>query len=393
MFPEIEYHTRLKRLQECLCKQEIALAILSDNVDLYYYSGSVKPLYALIPAEGEPVLLARKALEQIASEVPWAKLEFFNNSKELRQIIEKNQLQQAEKIGLPLDRIPYNTVLRWQQFFPQTEIVDLAWELRKLRMIKSSLEIEIQRRAGKVMSGVPKVVREAFYAGITELELSTALECYFRLNRHTGLVRCHREAVEMNYGICSGGVHSLAGTKFEGICSGLGLSPSVPYGATALPIHQGEAVVLDYAFNLEGYHVDQTRMFSWGEPDQKVYQAYQAMYLIEQELIKELKPGKSWGELYDLALQIAAQEGFATEFMGLSTDKVKFVGHGLGLELDEPPFLAIGMEELLAVGMVLALEPKVSLPGIGVVGIEDTLVITETGVESLTKCKTEMIIV
>ena len=392
MFPKSEYCNRLQQLQELLQQRGIALAILSDNVDLYYYSGSLKPLYLLVPTTGEPILLARKALEAIASEVPWAQLEYFNSTRDLKQILQKNQLSPTGKIGLSFDRISYAAVLRWQQLLSM-ELADLSWELRKLRMIKSPLEIEIQARAGKIMAGVPEIIQEAFWAGITELQLSAALESYFRLNGHAGLVRCHREAVEMNYGICAAGENSLAGTKFDGICSGLGLSSAVPYGAANLPINKGAAVILDYAFNLEGYHLDQTRMMSWGEPDQKAFRAYQAMCLIEQELIKELRPGKVWGELYELAVKIATEAGLATEFMGLGTEKVKFVGHGLGLELDEPPFIAGGMEETLAAGMVLALEPKVALPGIGVVGIEDTVVITETGAELLTKCESEWIVV
>ncbi|OPZ83570.1 MAG: putative peptidase [bacterium ADurb.Bin429] len=144
---------------------------------------------------------------------------------------------------------------------------------------------------------------------------------------------------------------------------------------------------------LEGYHVDQTRMACLGQPPSTVTDAYAAMLDVQGKVFDALRPGTPWEDMYQLATDRAAELGYADVFMGQGREQVKFVGHGVGLELDEPPVLAPKLRAPLAANMTLAIEPKVALPGIGIVGIEDTVVIRETGVERLTICSPEMIVV
>jgi Xaa-Pro aminopeptidase len=391
-FSQAEFRERIRGLQGLLLEKEVDLAVLNQNADLYYYTGSVLPLYLLVPLAGEPLILARKAVDEIRNQVGHIKIEPFNNTKDLIRITGQYGFK-AGRIGFTLDTSAYTTVERWLQVFQATVPVDLSLEIRYLRMIKSETEIGIQTRAGRVMAAVPQLVKSGFRPGMTELELSALVENYFRLHGHAALVRCRREGIEMNFGVCAAGSNSLVGTKFDGICAGAGLSTANPYGANDAPIPKGVPVILDYAFNLEGYHLDQTRMFSWGTPGEAVIKAYEAMVKNEDTIFANLRPGKGWSEIYDQSVSLAAELGYGAEFMGLGTEKVKFVGHGVGLELDEPPFLAPKMEQRLEPGMVVAVEPKVALPGVGVIGVEDTLVIRETGPEILTDCSREFIII
>ncbi len=392
-FGRDEFIERIRKLQDFLATRDISAAILNQNSDLYYYTGSVQPLYLLVPASGEPVVMARKAINRIREEVRHLQFEPFYNTKDLVRIIGKTLQEPIKKIGLTLDTTSYATVIRWQQLCGGAEVVDLSLDIRILRIIKSSAEIAIQTKAGEVMDAVPVLVKKSFQPGMTELELSAALENHFRLNGHAVLVRCRREGIEMGFGVCSAGINSLAGTKFDGICAGVGGAAAVPYGASKQPIPKNVPVILDYAFNYQGYHLDQTRMFCWGEPAEEVKKAYLAMLQVEQAIIKDLKPNKIWSEVYENALNLAVKLGYEKEFMGLGDEKVRFVGHGVGLELDEPPFLAPKMEYPLAAGMVVAIEPKVSLPGIGVVGIEDTLVIGDQDCNLLTTASNELLVI
>ncbi|BBB90157.1 MAG TPA: Xaa-Pro peptidase family protein [Methylomusa anaerophila] len=390
-----EYETRVGRLRQVLAANSVDLLVLNQNTDLYYYTGSVQPLYAVIPAKGKQFVLARKALQRIREEVVGFHLEEFRGTNDLAQIIQRNGLPHAKRIGFALDNTAYSTVERWQDLFPAATICDLSWQIRQLRMVKSKAEIAIFAKAGAILNKLPQIVRESFRPSMTELELSAAIEYYFRLNGHCGLTRCRREGIEMGLGVCSSGVNSLAGTKFDGICGGVGVSAAVPYGAACRAIVKNQPIILDYGFNIEGYHVDQTRMFSWGEPAEPVLKAYQAMLKVEEAVFAVLKPGCSWTAVYETALQAAAAAGYETEFMGLGPEKVRFVGHGVGLELDEPPFLAPKMNFPLETGMVVAVEPKVSLPGIGVIGIEDTVVIRENGngIETITTCPRDFFLI
>ena len=208
------------------------------------------------------------------------------------------------------------------------------------------------------------------------------------------LIRCRREGVEMaGCGVCAAGMNTLAGTKFEGVCGGVGLSSAVPFGVTADPIPPKAPILIDYGFVLEGYHIDQTRMACWGEPPAEARRAFDAMLEVEETIFAALRPGVPWEEIYRIAVARAAELGFAEGFMGLGGEGVKFVGHGVGLELDEPPILAPRMPHPLEAGMTLAIEPKAALPGLGMVGIEDTVVIRADGIERLTVCPREMVIV
>lgn len=392
VFTLTEYRERINRLQEVLRSKEIDLAIINQNSDLYYYTGSVQPLYLVLSPHEAGVVLARKAIQRIQGEVVHLQVEAFNNSKDLLAILSRRGWNQAKRIGFALDQISYASVQRWRQLIPGAEVADLSWELRSLRLVKSEAEIRIQAKAGEIMAGLPEVVKSGFRPGMSELELSAVIEKYLREMGHTGLVRCRREGIEMGLGVCSAGLNSLTGTKFDGVCAGIGTSAAVSFGAGWEPIPRGAPVTLDYAFNLDGYHVDQTRMFCWGEPAAEVVAAYQRMIAIEESILEVLKPGAAWEEAYRKAEQLAAEYGYSAEFMGLGAEKVRFVGHGIGLELDEPPFIAPKMEQLLEENMVIAIEPKVALAGVGVVGIEDTVVVKQNGPELLTPCSKDMIV-
>lgn len=384
---------RLGELQALLREREIELAILQYATDLYYYTGSVQPLYLLVPQNGEPCILARKSLTRIRDEAAQLPVSPFTGSKELAAILERAGGTSATHIGFTLDTASYTTVQRFLRLCPQAEATDISWDVRRLRMVKSSEEIAILARAGEFMAEVPELVRTHFSPGMSELALSAEIEYAFRRHGHDALIRCRREGVEMSgCGVCASGVQTLSGTKFEGICGGTGLSSAVPYGATMHRIAPEMPVLLDFAFVSGGYHLDQTRMASWGQPSAEVLRAYEAMLDVEQTILAAMRPGVSWETIYHSALDRATALGYAETFMGVELEHVSFVGHGVGLELDEPPFLAPHMPYPLEAGMTIAIEPKVALPGIGVVGIEDTIVLRSAGPELLTTCSQEFIV-
>lgn len=393
-FAPEEFSERLQRLQSLLAGEGADLALVTENADLYYFTGSVQPAYLAVPAAGAPVLLARKALARIAEEAGALALEAFTGTRDLQAALQRHGLAGARRLGLTLDTLSYASVLRLQRLFPGAEPVDLSWGIRMLRAVHSPAEIALQARAGAVMGGIPDLLRAAFRPGMTELELSAEIERYLRRHEHGALLRVRREGGELAAsGACTAGANALAGSKFDSVCVGKGLSPAVPYGATADTIAPGAPVMIDFGMNLRGYTVDQTRMFSWGAPAAEVTAAYEAMVQIEQAALAGLVPGRPWQALYGEAVALAARLGYAESFMGLGPEKVRFLGHGVGLELDEPPFLAPGMEFPLAEGMVVAVEPKVALPGVGVVGIEDTVVVRAGSPEVLTTAGREWITV
>ena len=111
---------------------------------------------------------------------------------------------------------------------------------------------------------------------------------------------------------------------------------------------------------------------------------------IQTKIASIAKPGIACEVLYDIAAEMAKEAGFADKFMGTG-QQAKFIGHGIGLEINEAPVLAPRMKQELEPGMVFALEPKIVLPGIGPVGIENSWVVTNERIEKLTNCNEEII--
>ncbi|HOS44612.1 MAG TPA: aminopeptidase P family N-terminal domain-containing protein, partial [Armatimonadota bacterium] len=191
---------RLATLQALLTERGLDLAVLHYATDLYYYTGSTQPLYLLVPRAGQACLLARKALARIAEEAPALPLHPFAGSKELAAVFAQYP---AARVGLTLDTLSAATFQRLRPCFAEAETVDIAADVRALRMVKDEEEIATLARAGNILSGLPALVRAHVTRRVTELELSAALEFFFRTAGHDLLIRSRREGVEMSAcGIC-----------------------------------------------------------------------------------------------------------------------------------------------------------------------------------------------
>jgi Xaa-Pro aminopeptidase len=159
----------------------------------------------------------------------------------------------------------------------------------------------------------------------------------------------------------------------------------VAQGPSFNPIRSGQPILLDYVFAHQGYLADHTRIFCLGQLPADLARAQTDMVAIQNELKTMMVPGTTAGAVYAKAVELATAAGYEDHFMGNGAARIRFVGHGVGLELDEYPFLAKGQEMALAENMVVALEPKVIFPGRGVLGIENTHVVTAKGLAPMTR--------
>jgi Xaa-Pro aminopeptidase len=167
--------------------------------------------------------------------------------------------------------------------------------------------------------------------------------------------------------------------------SGEGTSPAFPCGAGLRPIREGEPVMADLATVLNGYHLDETRMFSIGAMDEKARAAAEATIEIHDRVIEKMRPGVFTGDLFRFSLKVATELGYGENYLGPPEYKVQFVAHGIGLELVEPPFIASGKEDILKPGIIFALEPKVVFPGEFTAGIESVVLIKDSGAELISR--------
>ncbi|MBN1411294.1 MAG: aminopeptidase P family protein [Spirochaetales bacterium] len=379
-----ETRERIENLKAYMERENLSLTVLTSTKDIFYYTGSLQPLYVFVPLRGQALILARKGIIRIKQETSDIAVGHFRNTQAMLDIIRVHGMSIGGNVGLSFQTVSHQGFLRFQKVFPGISFRDISWDLQMLRVRKSEAELACMQTAADKCAELGSVLKEHFRPGMSELELSAVIENRFRL-LGLGINHSRQEGADFGYGICSAGGNSSVPTRFDGIASGKGLSAALPFGASRDIIEKNTPILMDFGVTEDGYHVDQTRMAIWGEPCDKARRAFDAMRNVEETLVeKRLKPGVLWQDAWFAAEKLAEEAGYADEFMGTGTEKVKFVGHGVGLELDEPPFLAPKMEYPLEPGMTIAVEPKVLLPDIGIVGIEDTIVITETGAEYLT---------
>jgi Xaa-Pro aminopeptidase len=188
---------------------------------------------------------------------------------------------------------------------------------------------------------------------------------------------------ELFYGHLLSGPAAAIPSYLASPTGGQGVSPMIGQGAGFRKIAKNEPILFDYAFATRGYISDHARIFSIGALPDELIRAHEAMLMIQEETRKQALPGMAAGDIYAMMVAMAEDMGYGEFFMGAGDRKIRFTGHGVGLELDEFPFLAKGQRLLLESGMVIALEPKIILPGKGVVGIENTMLLTDTGLECL----------
>ena len=380
--PKVELYNRLGRLQENLMKNNIGGALIVQKADLFYFSGTCQHAYLVIPAQGEPTLMVRKSSRRAREESTLENVEDLRSFDEMFKTA-VSLLDGTGTIGLEMDVLPANLFLKYKSSLSPLEVVDASRAIRETRMIKSAYEIECLKESAKLNYSMFSEVSNILKEGMTEVELAGSLEALYRKNGHQGAIRMRGFNQELFYGHLMSGWNLSYPSFFDGPTGGTGLNTSYPQSAGFKKIGRGEPIMIDYVGVYNGYMVDQARIFSIGELPNKLVETYEVALQIKKQIVSKALPGTNGNELYEIASNIASESGCHQYFMGYE-DRISFIGHGIGIELDELPVIARNLNVILEPGMVFALEPKFIFPEIGAVGIEDTFVVTETCLEQIT---------
>jgi Xaa-Pro dipeptidase len=383
--PKEELDRRIKALQLQLAEAKIDGALIVQNADLFYFTGTVPQGWLFVPSDGHPILFIRKNPNRIRSETLLEHLFNARSPRELAGVLADKGYKKIKRLGMELDVLPFNQYARYVEALNPGEIVDISPVIQALRSIKSPFEIAIIRQAAKLGDQMMRVAREALKEGMTELELSARIEMAARMKGHQGYVRMRAFNAECYWGPVISGAAAAEPAFVDTTEGGHGASLALPAGASHRPIARNEPVIVDMAATIGGYNADITRTFSLGRLPEKLESAYRESLEILQALAGDIHPGVAVSELYLKAEKLADKKNLLPHFMGFGNDKAGFCGHGLGLELDEPPVISRNSKAVLVPGHVIALEPKFTFPGEGVVGVEDVFLVTENGGEKLTK--------
>ena len=390
--PTVELQKRLDCFQEVLRSKDIDGALLVQRVDTMYFTGTAQDLHVYIPNTGKPLILAYRDLERARKECPWEIMPLTGISK-LPQLIGASGHPVPKILGLEYDVLPVARFELYRKAFAETKFVDISYALRLVRAIKSEWEIAQIEKACSIYSKMLENVSAILRPGMTEVELESLLGVKSRMLGHEPIVRLRSFCAEIHFGGVTAGARAAVPTNFDGPTGGLGPSWAYPIGPSHCLIQTGEPIVMDFALTFNGYLADVTRMLVIGELSEKFQHAYETSLEIEERIRRALIPGRTAGEVYDEILAWVQKETpFAENFMGFGPAKVRFVGHGIGLELDELPIICQGAREVLQPGMTIAIEPKFFFPGEGVVGVEDDVVIEgERGARYLSSPSREVV--
>lgn len=380
-----EIETRIARLQGVLQENKIEAALIVQKTDLFYFSATSQQGYLYVPDVGAPLLMVFKDFDRARQESPLESVISISSPRTMPELIAEYGLKQPSVLGLELDVLPANLYFQYQKIFQLAEIVDVSTEIRLIRAVKSEYEVDCIKKAARGSDLVSFRVAELLQPGKTELELAGELESYARSLGHQGIVRMRLWGSELFYGHLLSGADGAVPSYLASPTGGRGPSKLTGQGAGFKEIGKNEPVLVDYVFALDGYISDHARIFCCGSLPDELVAGHEAMLEIQDRVKAEARPGVASGDIYDFMVGLSEEKGCGQWFMGVGDKRIRFTGHGIGLELDEFPFLAKGQKLPLEKNMVIALEPKLIIPGKGVVGIENTHLVTENGLQPLTQ--------
>lgn len=393
-FPASEFLARTARLQALMAQSKLDALILAQSADLYYLTGTIQNGLLYVPATGVPIYFVRRDAARARRESPLERIVPFRSMKEVTGGLADFGLAMPRSIGYELEVLPVVYHERYRKAFGAATSADASPLLRQVRMIKSELELVEMRRAADQIDRILRAAREVLRAGMTELEFAAELEHRARVEGHPGIIRMRTFNGVMLFAHVISGPDSALPAHLDTPLGGAGPHGSFGQGAGHRRIGPHEPVIVDWGGSVNGYLADQTRILSVVELPDHLRRAYADMCDVQLLMTQLMRPGVAWGEIYERCLARAVELGHADRFMGAKGAQVSFIGHGLGVEIDEPPYLARGfMKETMAPGMAFAFEPKVVFPGEGAIGIENTWVLRDDGPEPITYSDEALIVV
>lgn len=375
---ENELELKWRRIQQAMRQEEADGCLLTMNMNLYYVSGQVFNGYFYLPAEGRPYWFVKRLTVPETNQV-----HVIRKPEQIPDFFRDLNLAMPRKLLLEADELSYNECIRLQHVFRAEATGNASALIRHIRMIKTPWEIEQMRISARRHEAVYREIPACYRPGMRDVELQIEIEKRMRMHGSLGYFRAFGSNMDIFMGSLLAGENAGEPSPFDFALGGKGIHASGPLGANGTLLREGTTVMADMSGNYTAYQTDMTRVFSIGKLPDRAYRVHRVALEIQARMERTAKPGVSCAELYRDALAMAGQEGLEDCFMGTHL-QAKFVGHGVGLEINELPVLTTRSKDILQPGMTFAFEPKFVLAGIGAVGIENTFLVTDSGVEKMT---------
>jgi Xaa-Pro aminopeptidase len=374
---------RYKKIAAALKNNNLDAVLISSNVNLIYTVGTIIDGYFYLNTDEKAFIFIRKDTGITGENV-------FKITKpeQIPDILKELGESLPETAGLEDDSITYSEWVRLSKLF--NKVLPFGAVLRDVRAVKTPYETDCLRMTGKKHGELFLKIPSLYRNGMTDLEFSVEIEHLFRQNGHLGIFRTHGGHLEAFMGTLLSGDNAAAPSPYDFAVGGGGQDPSFPVGLTGRQMKPGETVMVDVSGNFCGYLTDLTRTYSIGKPSYEVEKVFRTSLEI-QSMVENSRAGTLCSEIWEKSIEIVKKNSLEHCFMGLK-EKAKFVGHGVGLQINEPPVLTGRYSKPLEEGMCIAVEPKFIIEGVGAVGIENTFLITSEGTEKLTICPDAIVI-
>jgi Xaa-Pro dipeptidase len=389
--PKEEISARIAALQAKLGQEGLDAAVIVQNADLFYFAGSIQQGILVVPAAAEPVYFVRKVYERAVAESPIEIIVRISSPKEIPPWFAKKGIT-FRALGFEMDVMPVLTFDRYAALFPGVRTEDISTAIREIRAVKGPSEIEAMRVCGRKLSGLISEARKEIRPGMTETELQGILQGKAIAAGHTTINRMRAWNQEVGLGCIISGPDAAVPSYADFPTAGKGTSPYTPVGQGYRAFGKNEPILVDIMWAQDGHLVDMARTYAIGSLPEKMTMAHALAVKILRDIESAIRPGAVAGDLYEIGMEMASHSPFAANFMGAPGYNVKFIGHGIGIDADEFPFIAKGSKTVLAAGMTFAMEPKFVFPGEGAVGLENAYLVTETGFEKLTPMEEEILL-
>lgn len=375
-----ELQTRIIRVQSALRQMKKDACIVSTPVNVFYLSGVVYNGFLYVPQNGDVIhFVKRPKVNDLENVI------YIHKPELIGSCLTDRKLNLPKSILLEKDVLSYNTIIRLSSSLSidVNEVEDASYLMRRLRAEKTSFEIQKIKECARIHVEVYKMIPQLYRSGMTDIQLQIEIEKQMRLHGSIGIFRSYGENMDIYMGSLLVGDNAAAPSPFDFALGGAGVSELLPLGASGSEIKKGETVMVDMAGNYSPWMTDMTRVYTLGDLPNLAFEAHQLSIDIHNKLMDICVPGFSCAEMYNVAIEMVKKAGLDAYFMGTDL-QAKFIGHGVGLEINELPVLTPRSKELIVENTVFALEPKFVIPGVGAVGIENTYLMLSSGLEKLT---------
>jgi Xaa-Pro aminopeptidase len=369
-------------MQDFFKESNIDGCLISKSHNLYYLTQTIFNGYFYIPREGPPYCFIKRPVGLPVSDYMF----YIRKPEEIPALLGRKM---PKYLLMESDELSYNEYIRLKNIFQPRQTGNASQFLKGLRMLKTEWEIEQFKLSAKRHKLTYDNIPQCFTPGITDIEFQFRIEYTMRVFGSLGIFRTAGD-MDMHMGSVLAGSNAENPSPYDFALGGGGISNAFPIGANKTKLKEGTSVMVDMAGNFTAYTTDMSRTYSIGKLPKEAYRIHQVAIDIERKLADMLKPGVHASELYNAAMAMVVEKSLTKYFMG-TKQQAQFVGHGIGLQINEAPVFNKYSKDVLFDNMVVALEPKFVLPGIGPVGIEDSYIVTKNGGKKLTSSPSRII--